>query len=72
MAFVFNPRTKLFQEVATHFGYTYEQIMQEYNYRVRLIKTLYTQKIVGFKEVQKIIHQYYKAPKEVLRRFGIA
>jgi archaeal flagellar protein FlaI len=70
-AFKFNPNSKVFKDIATHFGMSNEQVYREFKYRVQLIKTLYAKRIVGFKEVQKIIHEYYKSPAGVLRRFGI-
>jgi flagellar protein FlaI len=70
-SFLFNPDSKVFNEIAVHSGYTRERVLQEFNFRVKLLKTLYSQRIVGFKEVQKIIHQYYKSPRSVLQRFGI-
>ncbi len=69
--FTFNPNSKVFENISTHFGFTKEQVLNEFNIRVKLIKELFRRGIVGFKDVQKIIHEYYKAPETVLKRYGI-
>ncbi len=69
--FSFNPNSKVFENISTHFGFTKEQVLNEYNIRVKLIKELFRRGIIGFKDVQKIIHEYYKAPENVLKRFGL-
>jgi flagellar protein FlaI len=71
MAFVFNSNSKVFKDTAVHYGYPIDRVISEFQYRVKLLKTLNERRIFGFKEVQKIIHEYYKSPKDVLRKFGI-
>ncbi|MFA4887319.1 MAG: ATPase, T2SS/T4P/T4SS family [Candidatus Nanoarchaeia archaeon] len=67
----FNPNSKVFNNVSTHYGLTKDQVLAEYKTRALLLNTLLKQGIVGFKEVQKIIHEYYKSPSMVLKRFGL-
>ena len=69
--FTFNPNSKVFEKISTHYGFTKEQVLNEFKIRTRLIKEMYKRGIVGFKEVQAIIHEYYKSPEVILKRFGI-
>jgi len=68
---VFNSNSKVFENIASHYGMTKEQVMNEFNLRVKLLKELQKRGIIGFKEVQKIVHEYYKQPQEVLKRFKL-
>ena len=69
--FIFNPNSKVFENIATHYGFTPEQVLNEFNIRIRLVKELFKRGIVGFKEVQAVVHEYYKSPELVLRRFKL-
>ena len=69
--FKFNPNSHVFGTIAIHYGFTKEQVLTEFKLRASLIRELNKRGIVGFKEVQKIIHEYYKEPATVLKRFGL-
>ena len=69
--FSFNTNSKVFDNIAVHYGFTKEQVMNEFRLRTRLLKELYKKGILSFKEVQHIINEYYKAPEVVLQRFNI-
>ena len=69
--FSINPNSKIFNTIATHYGLTKQQVVTELKLRSKLLRELYKRNIIGFKEVQKIIHEYYKEPEEVLKRFKI-
>ncbi len=69
--FRFNPNSKVFEDISVHFGFTKEQVLNEFKIRTKLIKTLYTKGITGFKEVQHIVHEYYKSPEIILKRYGV-
>ncbi len=69
--FMFNPQSTLFQKASVQYGLTYEQVMQEFQTRARLLAALYQNRVFGFKEVQRVIHEYYKDPNGVLKRFRL-
>src|SRR3989344_1879207 len=69
--FNFNSNSKVFDNIAIQYGFTKEQVLNEFRIRVKLLKTLYKKRILGFKQVQQIIHEYYKSPETVLQRFNI-
>ena len=69
--FTFNPNSKVFENIAVHYGMTKEQVMNEFRLRTNLLKELYKRGIVGFKEVQKVIQEYFKQPQEVLKRYKL-
>ncbi len=69
--FFLNPNSKVFENIALHYGFTKEQILREFKLRTNLLKALFKRKISDFKDVQKIIHEYYKAPEDVLKRYGV-
>ncbi len=69
--FFFNPNSKVFENIAVHYGFTKEQVLREFKLRTYLIKALFKRGIFDFKQVQRIIHEYYKAPQDVLKRYGV-
>lgn len=69
--FMFNPNSHVFETIAIHYGFTKEQVLNEFRLRASLMKELNKKGIVGFKEVQKIIHEYYKEPATILKRFAL-
>ena len=69
--FMFNPNSRVFENIAVHFGFTKEQVLNEFNTRVKLLKELFKRGIIGFKDVQHIVHEYYKSSEAVLKRYGL-
>ena len=68
---MFNPNNRLFAKAAQQYGLTNEQVLNEFKVRAKLLRTLYARQINGFKEVQKIINEYYKSPNVIVKRFGL-
>jgi len=69
--FYFKKNARIFEKIAMRFGLRIEEIELEFKKRVKLLYTMQQQKIFGFKQVQNIINEYYKKPKETLRKFRI-
>ena len=69
--FSFNANSRIFDNISTHFGMTKEQVLHEFQIRSRLLRALYSHGIFNYKEVQKIIHEYYKSPDAVLKRYNV-
>jgi len=69
--FYFKKNARIFEKIITRFGLKIEEIEMEFRKRVQLLYKMQQQKIFGFKQVQDIINEYYKKPKETLRRFRI-
>jgi len=69
--FYFKKNSKIFEKIAKRNGLAMSEVNLEFRRRVALIYKLYQQKIFKFEDVQKIINEYYKKPKIVLKRFGI-
>lgn len=69
--FYFKKNSKIFEKIAKRYGLKIEEINTEFIRRTRLMDRLKERKIFQFEAVQDIITQYYKQPKEVLRRYGI-
>lgn len=63
--------SKMLERISKEHGISTEELYREWQRRTNLLMAMYKNKIFGFKEVQEIIHRYYKTPQEVLRRFGI-
>ncbi|GEM_PF-962406 len=70
-SFIFNANSKIFDKISLQYGFSKEQVLKEFQFRSKLLKELFKRGIVGFKEVQGVIHEYYKAPNTVLKRYGI-
>ena len=69
--FYFKKNSKIFQKICKRHGLKMEYLELEFRKRVQLLYNLYQKKIFEFQRVQDIINQYYKKPKEVLRRYGV-
>ncbi len=69
--FYFKKNSKIFEKIAKRYGLKIEELDLEFRRRVQLLHKLYQNKIFEFNKVQEIINQYYKKPKEVLRKFGV-
>jgi flagellar protein FlaI len=70
--FYFKKDSKVFEKISKRYGVAKEELVNELLIRTRLIYELYKRKIFGFSEVQKIVNEYYRNPKGVLRSFGLA
>ena len=64
--------SKIFEKIAKRYGITLEELEVEYKTRVKLLYTLYQNKVFDYQEFEDVITQYYKKPLEVLSKFGIA
>ena len=62
---------KVFEKISRRNGLSMKELMREFKIRSNLIKQMQKKKVFGFKQVQNIITEYYKKPKEVLKRFGV-
>ncbi len=69
--FSFNTNSKVFEKIGIHYGFTKEQVMNEFKLRTKLLRELYKRGILGFKDVQHVIQEYYKSPETVLARYNI-
>jgi len=69
--FYFKQNSEIFKKIAIRHGLNLSELEQEFKRRVNLLYQLYKRDIFEFKEVQDIINEYYKKPKEVLRKFGL-
>lgn len=69
--FYFKTDSHIFKELTTHYGFTYEKLVEEFNNRTKLLYTLYKRQIFDFKDVQNTINEYIRSPKKVLKQYGI-
>ena len=46
-------------------------MLKEFNLRVKLIYTLFSEKVYDFDTVQRVINDYYRDPVSVLRKYRI-
>ncbi len=69
--FYFKRNSKIFEKIRKRYGLQIEELELEFRRRANLLYKLYRSKIYGFEDVQKVINEYYKKPKEVLRKFNI-
>ncbi len=69
--FFFKTESHMFDKLVKRYGLTKEFIMREFTIRTKLLMELYRQNVTGYKEVQEVLHAYYKAPQLVMRRFNI-
>lgn len=70
--FLFRTGSKVFEKIMKRTGMQWKELLKEFENRTRLLMEMYRRKIFGFAEVQDVIHEYYKRPDAVMKRFGLA
>ncbi len=70
--FFFKKDSKVFDKIISRYGLTKEELMREFELRTKIIFELYRQKIFDFDEVERIIHNYYKNPQQVIQKFKLS
>jgi hypothetical protein len=70
-SFFFKTESHLFEKLVKRYGLTMDFLKREFAIRTQLLMELYRQNIVSYKEVQDVIHAYYKTPQQVMKRFNI-
>jgi len=69
--FYFKKESKIFDKIKKRYGLSERELDIEFRNRVTLLYKLFKKKIVDFKDVQKIVNEYYKSPEKVLKKFNI-
>ncbi len=69
--FKFKTSSKIFEKIMKRTGMTWPQMLKEFKRRTELLMAMYRAKQFELIEVQDVIHEYYKAPDTVLKRYGI-
>ncbi len=70
--FYFKKDSKVFEKIMSRYGMSKEELTREFEVRTKLIFELFRQKIFGFEDLQKVVNDYYRNPKAVLQKFGMA
>ena len=47
------------------------KLQEEFVNRSKLLYALYQKKVFGFEEMKRIVNDYYRDPKGVLRTYGV-
>ena len=76
--FAWNPKTDyfkdevkqsiLFERIATSTGQGMDEILEDYNKRIKILQWMFEHDIHNYKETAKIIGQYYREPKQVMQK----
>ena len=69
--FYFKKDSKIFEKIQKKYGLSKEELQREFLVRSKLLYEIFRRKIIGFEEIQRIVQDYYKNPREVLARFNI-
>lgn len=67
--FYFKTESKVFEKIAKKYGINLQELLHEFEIRTRIIYELYQRKIFEFEKVQKIVNEYYKNPKAVIKEY---
>ena len=70
--FYFKKDSKVLEKIANKYGLTKEDMQKELEIRAKVIYELFKRKIYDTNEIQRIIIDYYKNPKDVLDKLGLA
>ncbi|MFH1315891.1 MAG: type II/IV secretion system ATPase subunit [Candidatus Woesearchaeota archaeon] len=66
-----NGESTIFDKIAKNNGTTVEKVKAEWKIRTKVLLMMVKNNITDFKEVNKLINEYYKEPKQVMKRFNI-
>ena len=69
--FFFKTDSYIFQKLTAEYGFTKDQLINEFELRTKLLYELYQRKIFDFRKVQEIINEYARSPKKVLKDYGL-
>ncbi|RLG11111.1 hypothetical protein DRN73_06150, partial [Candidatus Pacearchaeota archaeon] len=69
--FYYKENNRIFDKIAIRNGLRKEQIELEFRRRSELLRKMQQEKVFKFKQVQDVINEYYKNPKEILKKFNI-
>ena len=69
--FMFKKQSIVFQKIVNKKGISLKEINKEFEDRVKLLYALYSNKIIEFEDVYKIINEYYKNKSAVMKRFNL-
>ncbi len=70
--FYFKKDVRAFDKIAKKYGITSKELYNELQLRAKLLYEMHKRKIYDFVQNQKIINEYHKNPKAVLKAFGIS
>ncbi|VVB80253.1 Type II/IV secretion system protein [uncultured archaeon] len=71
--FFYKRENHVFKKIEQKNGIAVQKLQEDFDLRVKLIYEIYKRgKEVDFDSLQRLINDYYRDPKEVLSRFGIA
>lgn len=68
-SFYFKTESKVFEKIQKRYGLSKKQLLDEFNLRTKLMFALYKKRVFDFTTVQKVINEYYKNPKAVLKKY---
>lgn len=69
--FLSKTNSRVFEKIVARYGISTEQVLNEFNLRVKLIHSMFKERIFDFDTVQRIINDYYRDPVSVLKRYKI-
>ena len=69
--FYFKKDSRVFDKIMQRYGLKKEELMMEFENRVKLLYEMYHRKIFSSEKVQEIVNEYYKNPAKILAEFNI-
>jgi archaeal flagellar protein FlaI len=69
--FYYSEESTMFAKISEKYGIPIPELTKEFDIRTRLLYKMYTQKVLGYEEVQKVINEYQKSPQTVIKRFNL-
>ncbi len=69
--FYFKKDSRVFEKIRRRYGLTNEELQREFQIRTKLLYQLFKRKIYGFNEIQRIINEYYKNQRTILKEFEV-
>jgi len=69
--FYFKKESHVLNEISKRYGIPIGKLMEEFDIRSKVLMQMYRKGIFNFEQVQRIINEYYRNPREVLRKLGL-
>lgn len=69
--FYYSGKSVVFDKICERYGLSKEEIQREFEIRTFLLYKLFQMKILGYEEVGRVVSEYSKNPKGVLKKFGM-
>ena len=70
--FYYSGKSVVFEKICEKYGLNEEEIQKEFKTRTHLLYKMFQKKVLSYEEVGRVVNEYSKNPKGILKKFDIA